>query len=292
MWRCCVVGVRSFLLLLSLAGCASFEGYPKRVEDSQQYVTEVDGFVSPTVILKYNADVINPPPGVGPAQLMVERNTIVTARIYAIDVSYHNFVRELTTQQNAGNVGTDWVVLALSGIGATAGSAAAKAALAAASGGVVGARAAVNKDVFFNNTVSTLITTMEAQRKTAIAKIYTGLTKGVADYTIYQAMADLDDYYNAGTINGALVQLANDASEKLQQGNADVANALTIHFSYDTAAQKLRNYWLSGGAVNTQHEANMRNCMPNNLANVDIHTFIYGKQYDTQRANVVKCLGL
>jgi hypothetical protein len=294
-WGRCVVGVRGCLLLIGLmglAGCASVEGYPKRVEDSQQYVTEVDGFVSPTVILKYNADVINPPPGVSPAQLMVERNTIVTARIYAIDVNYHNFVRDLTTQQNVGNVGTDWVVLALSGIGATAGSAAAKAALAAASGGVVGARAAVNKDVYFNNTVTTLITTMEGQRKTVLATIYTGLQKGVADYTIYQAMADLDDYYNAGTINGALIQLANAASEKLQTGNAQVTNALTVNFQNDAASQKLLAYWMPGGTVNSANQTKILSWMSTNNFAASIVALVNGKQFASQRAKAVKDLGL
>jgi hypothetical protein len=287
-WRRCVVVARGFLLLLTLAGCASVEGYPKRLDETQQYVTEVDAFVSPMAVLNYNAEVINPPPNVGPTQLIADRNTIVTARIYAIDVNYHNFVRDLTTQQNVGNIGADWVVLALNGVGATAGTAAAKAALAAASGGIVGARAAVSKDVFFNNTVPTLITTMEAQRKTALAKIYTGLTKSVSDYTIYQAMADLDAYYNAGTLNGALVQLASSASAMSQSADGDIAQSLSLSYAYDTAGQALRKIWKPDGkTIDPKGSSLILNCMiANHLNTRSVSALSYGN-YGTVKNDIL-----
>jgi len=269
-------------LSVTVTACASLDGYPKRLGDSEQYVAEVNSFVSPTAILNYN--------GIDP----IQRNNIVTARIYAIDVNYHNFVHALTSEQNVGSVGTDWIVLALAGVGATTGSAATKAALAAASGGVIGARAAVSKDVFYNNTVPTLITQMEAQRKTILAQIYTGLMKSPIDYTIYQALADLDAYYNAGTLNGALVGLANSASANSQVGDGLIAASLTLHYSFDTAAQSLRNFWMPDGTtVNTKNAAAIRAWMSTNKLNTaSIPAFIRGKEYASQRAQAVKDLKL
>jgi hypothetical protein len=280
----CAVLVSRILVIglsVTVTACASLDGYPKRLGDSEQYVAEVNSFVSPTAIIQYNGD---------PNQ----RNNIVTARIYAIDVNYHNFVHALTSEQNVGSVGTDWIALALAGVGATTGSAATKAALAAASGGVIGARAAVSKDVFYNNTVPTLITQMEAQRKTILAQIYTGLMKSPTDYTIYQALADLDAYYNAGTLNGALVGLANSASANSQVGDGLIAASLTLHYSFDTPAQSLRKFWMPDGTtVNAQNAAAIRSWMSTNKLNTaSIPAFIYGKEYASQRAKAVKDLKL
>jgi hypothetical protein len=280
-------------LSVIVSACASLDGYPKRIGDSEQYVAEVSAFVSPTAILDYNA-AVNPAQNNSPSQLIIIRNNIVTARLYAIDVNYHNFVHALTSEQNVGSVGTDWVALALAGFGATTGSAATKAALAAASGGVIGARAAVSKDVFYNNTVPTLITQMEAQRKLVLALIYSGLQKSTADYTIYQALADLDAYYNAGTLNGALVGLSNSASANSQFGDGQIAASLTLHYSFDTPAQSLRKFWMPDGTtVNAQNAAAIRSWMSTNKLNTaSIPAFIYGKEYASQRAKAVKDLNL
>ena len=278
-------------VLCNLAACASIDGYPIRIGDSDQYVKEVNSFVSPTAILDYNAGVGQ---NASPAQLVTVRNNIVTARIYAIDVNYHKFVRDLTAQQNIGAVGSDWIVLALAGAGATAGTAATKATLAAISGGVTGARAAVSKDVFYNNALPTVITQMEAQRKTVLAQIYAGLQKSVADYTIYQALADLDNYYNAGTLNGALVGLSTSAGANSQAGDQLIAATLAISYSYDTPAQALRKFWMPDGkTVNSANAAAIRAWMKsNNLDTASIPALIYGDKYAAQRAKAVKDLNL
>jgi hypothetical protein len=72
---------------------------------------------------------------------------------------------------------------------------------------------------------------MEGQRKIVLARIYVGLKKGVTDYTLYQALADLDDYYNAGTINGALVGLTTTAGAASLDGSGQIAAALTGTYS-------------------------------------------------------------
>jgi len=278
-------------ILCGLEACASIDGYPTRIGDADQYVTEVNSFVAPSSIVDYNDSVAS---GAGLNEIATKRNNIVTARIYAIDVNYHKFIRDLTAQQNVGAVGADWIALGLAGAGATTGSAQTKAVLAAISGGVTGARAAVSKDVFYSNTLPTVITQMDAQRKTILAQIYTGLQKSPIEYTLYQALADLENYYNAGTLNGALVGLATSAGASSEAGDKQIAATLAISYSYDTASQALLKFWMPDGkTVNTANAAAIRAWMKaNKLNTMSIPALIYGAQYATQRAQAVKDLKL
>ena len=55
---------------------------------------------------------------------------------------------------------------------------------------------------------------MDANRKTVLVKIRQGLGQSVANYPLTHAMADLEDYYNAGTIPGALTGINADSGAK------------------------------------------------------------------------------
>jgi hypothetical protein len=149
-WRV-VVDLLTAGLAFAASGCASIDGYPNRLEYAQQYVAEVGPFAAPEAVLRYNALT-----DVTAATLL--RNNTVTARIFSIDANFHQFVRDLTTQQNLSAVGVDWAAIGLASPGAVVGSAQTKAILAAISAGILGAKASVDKDVFYNKTIPALIT--------------------------------------------------------------------------------------------------------------------------------------
>jgi hypothetical protein len=71
-WRKAVAGVLPILFALVASGCSSIDGYPNRLEYSDQYITEVGGLVSPDAILRYGSisDV---------STATLQRNNIVTA---------------------------------------------------------------------------------------------------------------------------------------------------------------------------------------------------------------------
>jgi hypothetical protein len=271
-------------LACTASGCASIDGYPNRLEYSQQYITEVGAYAAPDAVLRYNALT-----DVAAATLL--RNNTVTARIFSIDANFHQFVRELTTQQNLSAVGVDWAAIGLASAGAVVGSAQTKAILAAISAGILGAKASVDKDIFYNKTIPALITLMEAQRKMVLAQIYTGLKKGAADYTLYQALADLDSYYNAGTINGALVGLTTAAGASSQEGSIQVAAVLSSNFSFDDSSEKLRKFWKPDGTINSENQTKLRNWMKaNGVDPGSITFFISSEMFAAKRAKAVSDL--
>jgi outer membrane murein-binding lipoprotein Lpp len=272
------------LAVMLLSGCASIEGYPNRLEYAAQYVAEVGPYAAPDAVLRYNATT-----DLTSATLL--RNNIVTARIFSIDANFHQFVRDLTTQQNLSSVGIDWAAIGLASAGAVVGSSQTKAILAAISAGLLGAKASVDKDVFYNKTIPALITLMEGQRKIVLAQIYVGLRKGAADYTLYQALADLDSYYNAGTINGALVGLTVTAGASSQAGSDQIAAVLSSNFSVDDSSQKLRKFWKPDGTINIENQTKLKNWMKaNGVDPGSISFFIYSDMYAAKRSKAVSDL--
>jgi hypothetical protein len=271
---------------LLVAGCASIEGYPNRLEYSQQYVAEVGPYASPEAVLRYNATT-----DLTTATLL--RNNTVTARIFSIDANFHQFVRELTTQQNLSAVGVDWAAIGLASAGAVVGSSQTKSILAAISAGLLGAKASVDKDIFYNKTIPALITLMEAQRKVVLAQIYVGLKKGASEYTLYQALADLDSYYNAGTINGALVGLTTVAGVSSQDGSIQIAAVLSSNFSFDDSSQILRKFWKPDGTINLENQTKLKNWMrANGVDPGSISFFISSELFASKRPKAVSDLKL
>jgi hypothetical protein len=272
------------LAVMLLSGCASIEGYPNRLEYAAQYIAEVGPYAAPDAVLRYNATT-----DLTSATLL--RNNIVTARIFSIDANFHQFVRDLTTQQNLSSVGIDWAAIGLASAGAVVGSSQTKAILAAISAGLLGAKASVDKDVFYNKTIPALITLMEGQRKIVLAQIYVGLRKGAADYTLYQALADLDSYYNAGTINGALVGLTVTAGASSQAGSDQIAAVLSSNFSVDDSSQKLRKFWKPDGTINIENQTKLKNWMKaNGVDPGSVGFFIYSDMYAAKRSKAVSDL--
>jgi hypothetical protein len=155
---------------------------------------------------------------------------VAYARLEVIDIHYYDFESKLVGTYDALSLGTDLTTLILNGIGATTGSATTAAALAAASAGVIGANAAVNTDVFYKKTIPGLVAQMRASRQTALVTIKTGLKKAVADYSLDEALGDINTYYVAGTLPSAISQITLKAGAELSTADAQLAALRSIPF--------------------------------------------------------------
>jgi hypothetical protein len=177
--------------------------------------------------------------------------------------------------------------------GVLAASAQSKAILAGLTGAIIGAKSAVDRDIFYNKTIITIVTEMEAQRKIVLSNIYIGMKKVPAEYTIFQALADLDNYYSAGTVNGALAGLTASAGNKSQDGDVQIASVLSADFSFDDAAQKLRRFWKPDGKINAENQKKILAWMRTNRLNIDdITTFIYNSALTAVRTKAVQDLNI
>lgn len=222
------------------------------------------------------------------------RDEYVNARITAINLHFGTFEQALFREGVGGGIATDWIKLALGGAGAVF--AGASQALSAATVGIEGAKASFDKQAFFENTITTLFAAMDANRKTVQVKIREGLGQSVANYPLTHAMADLEDYYNAGTIPGALISINADSGAKGEKAQNRLNELTTFKFVQDTAGDKLQAFWMLDGK---NPDPNNTNLLKAEMAKHGLETgrgrianFITGAPFADLRVKVAKDLGL
>jgi len=265
-----------------LVACAPIRGYPNDPENTDATLDRLQPYFDGTKEAEYFALATTAD------TRALKRNEIVFARLRGYDIAFADFERRLYGDANAVTLGSDLVGLVLAGLTATTGNAATKSALGAASAGVIGAKSAIDKDLYYQKTIPALLAQMEADRLTAKLPIVAGLKLSDADYPLMQAYIDLDAYKNAGSIPAAINAVNKDA------GNAkDIAqDALrSTPFLEDPFSQRLRAYiWPSGigKPVDQAHLTKLRQWMSaHSLANVPVQVLLNGKALAGQRMQAV-----
>jgi hypothetical protein len=282
---------------VTLSGCSTFSGYPTSYQVSADVLDLDKPYLS--------ADVR----GIGDAQSDTARggltqqqyrDTVVYRRIEVIDIYYYQFESQLTGSYNGLDIGADLTALILNGLGATTGSAATKAALAAASAGVIGAKATVNTDIFYQKTLPALISQMRAGRQAALVNIKTGLAQPVTKYSIDQALDDINSYYVAGTLPSAIAQVTAQAGAALATANDALAALRTTSYTTPTMTAKQIIAWLFPNGDGTKppipaNLAKLTNWMANDktdsaLNNVPYNLLLYSNYplAESDRARAIK----
>lgn len=150
-----------------LASCAGIRQFPDDPASNSNALIDYQQYFKAELMTRYETSSDGP--------RLALRDTIVINRMLAYDATFSVFKRQLLTEGNSVNTVGDLIVLALNGLGATTGAAATKAALAAASAGIIGAKTAISSDLFYQRALPALIAQMDANRATAKAAILNGL---------------------------------------------------------------------------------------------------------------------
>jgi hypothetical protein len=203
--------------VLTFGGCATFDGYPRRHEDLQAQITQLDRYYADDVLGEFYQRRAG-----DPAAQRAWRDEVINARLRSIDLHYAAFVQQATGGRIAYNAATDIAVLGLSAAGTLTPSASAAAALAAISGGLIGTRGIIDRQVFYEQTLPVLLHTMDAQRKRQLVKIRSGLAVGPAEYPLLAALADVEDYYHAGTFPAAIIAINQAAAGQSGAAESDL----------------------------------------------------------------------
>ena len=200
-----------------LIACAPLVGYPNDPENTAATLDRLAPYFNGAAEADYLATT-------DPGLRLAKRNALVLARMRAYDIEFTDFEKRLYGDGNAVTLGGDLVALAPTGLVATTGNAATKSALGAASTGVIGAKAAIDKDLYYQKTIPALLAQMEADRLKALLPITAGLKLSDADYPLMQAYIDLNAYQSAGSIPAAINAVNTNA------GNAkeNAQNAITF----------------------------------------------------------------
>jgi hypothetical protein len=267
--------------VILLSGCASLTGYPQRSPTAD--------YVLPSTISDA-AYYTEPDPG-RQGQL---RNELIFTRLRTINEQYDAFTKALNVQVNALSLGSDIALVSLGAVGTLVKSAATKTALAAATTIVAGTSTAVDKDLFYKNTIPAVIAEMDSDRAKVLVTLYTGLKESVSDYPLSAAEDALDDYRRAGSIPSAISKLTTAAENASASSKAQAAAALVGTYSYDDSGKLLQGFGWPSGAKNEDNQKKIRAEMTNEGVDtgVSVTSFVYMSQYRDQRAKVVSDLKL
>jgi hypothetical protein len=190
------------LPLVVAGGCASLDGYPARQDDLRGELAQLDRYYADDVLREFYVHRAG-----DPISQRAWRDEVVHARLRAIDLHYTQFLQRAASRRITANAAADIALLGLGAAGTLVPAAGDKAILAAISGGLVGARGVIDREVFYEKTLPVLVQAMDAQRTRQLVKIRAGLTASPHEYPLLLALADVEAYYQAGTFPGAIIAL-------------------------------------------------------------------------------------
>jgi hypothetical protein len=163
------------------------------------------------------------------------RNKIINDLLFLINDYYSAY--ELSWYATAVGHGflSDITTLGLDTAATATGTATVKTMLTAISTGVGGQKIAVQRDFFQNQNIALIIKNMRAGRGEVLSKIRSQTSKDVDEYSLEDALLDLQEYFLAGTVIGG-IQHADDTAA-LQKIVADEAAAQGERVSKLTTAR-------------------------------------------------------
>ena len=117
---------------------------------------------------------------------------------------------------------------------------------------------------------------MRANRTSVLARIRTGLQQGIAEYPLGAALTDVEDYYFAGTVLGALIGITEAVGVQAAEANRRLSVA--TGFSQSAAARALRLFFNEPGLADEERIRRLRSIQAaarqEGLGDVNVASFI------------------
>lgn len=200
-------------MAFALGGCAGLRQFPETSTDYTAALTTLDRDYASALAELYK-------PGTSASEARVVRNRLIETRMAVIDAHFKEFQAGLVKETVRAEFMLSLAGIAVGGAGALVAETASQI-MSAVSGGLAGAQAAYSKSVFYDKAMSALLAQMQAGRKVVAAQIYQRWGQGIDQYPMWMARSDLEAYYFAGSLPGALISTAADA--KVKEAQAEVA---------------------------------------------------------------------
>ena len=209
-------------LLFCLSGCATM--YKPAAVNPGPFRAQITADVSqPSLLQQYNAM----PQGTEAeaTSKIARRNQILQELILLVDQNYEAFEARYYGSDASVNFAGDLVNLGLTGVSSITGTAHLKSVLSAIATGTTGIKTSYLKNFYDQQTRSAVVQQMRSSRATELAALQDAnhMKAAITAYSLESGLADIEAYYNAGTIIGALKSIAQSAGA--QQTSAKVQQA-------------------------------------------------------------------
>lgn len=199
-------------MMFGLCGCVGLKQFPETSKDNNAALATLD---------KDYADALQEIYGLAGSDAPKAksiRNRMIETRMAVIDAYFREFQAGLVQENVKLDFGTSVFGVVVGAAGSLVHETASQI-LSAVSGGLAGAQAAYGKSVLYDKAMSALLAQMHAARKTIQAQIYQRWGQDLDGYPMWMARTDLEAYYFAGSLPGAIIATAADA--KTKEGQAD-----------------------------------------------------------------------
>jgi hypothetical protein len=172
------------------------------------------------------------------------RNRLVSAYMFAVDVGYNEYERNLLDSVRENDLGAATASLALSSIGSVIGIEELARALDTTNAIVTGTHTAIGRDYLLNQTLTTLQTHMRASRSQQRAVLLHNRSLTIDEWDSCQALSDVLLYEQAGTLNAAIAAMAASAADSERAGTVAVQQAIErVAFTTNALTDALNAYF-------------------------------------------------
>jgi hypothetical protein len=180
------------------------------------------------------------------------RDQYLFARLAFIDIGFIQYVRTLSGDRRHLDAATEAATLSASVAATLRDSLQAKSNLAAFVATLTGLKANVDKNYFENKGTDAILSTMASRRKEVLARILGAAGNDTGAYPLIAAKVDADQYYEAGTMEGAYLLIqqeaaARDATAQKSIDAVQIVRNVPLNLGADAQAQK-RQLTLSLGS--------------------------------------------
>ncbi len=289
-----ILSLFMFMGILILVGCSPhYYKYPGRSYDFRVEQENLNKYIDPAQYFPtYNAET-------DPKKKRDIRNEIINAHIFIIDLYFYKSSQLTSFGRTAFNLGSDLAVLGLGLAGPLAPAATTKNVLTPIIAGITGAKTPVDKDIFYEQSMPALISKCEALRQVRFNEIDKKLDLGIDQYPLTAALSDLEQYFQAGTIPYALVQITATAGAQAEKAKEETTNRMEVKILQDEAGRLIRKFLMPDGklSISNQDEIVARLKKFNitvreDHKTLDIINFSYDPKYIDDRKKVVEDLHL
>lgn len=272
-----------FVAIVTLSGCSSMSGIPDRSVDVATELSALAPYFKPDVISIYNAKITS-------AEKRRYRDEVLSARLRAIDLNFNTFIQSISSENKKLNIGSDSTVLLLGAAGAVSTVTSTQAILAATTATVTGVKSSIDKNAYYDSTLTALVSQMQAVRQDTLVTVYIGMELSTDEYPLMRALIDIENYFQAGTIIGAVNEINKQAGKLKVEAEEEIKIILKGSYQKDKAGDIIRSFWKPDGkTINTSNETILKSWMKNNkLDNVSIIFFLRSKHLSEARDLAVK----
>jgi hypothetical protein len=197
---------------------------------------------------KYDAAILSGTPA-ELAKAQIYRNELVHIGLVLIDENYNQFENDLFVGRATANVAGDLTELGVAAATGITNGERVKTILAIALTAFKGGRKSIDMNFFRERTTEVIAQKMRDSRSKVLQGIYQGLGLPVDRYPLGAALDDLVNYLYAGSINSALLELAQDAGENAKKSKARAATLKLSPFVTEVEKADLNKITKAASAI-------------------------------------------